>query len=175
MTLLQAERPRTRSVSRSDFAPFIRPRQPTGWDYSVVQATEWSREDTPARILDFPLPIERHFEARSTSNLRDAAPQTVHRAAVLLKSISSVDTYFPSVDVDEDGGVILFWKAGVASLQIDLSPDGSYFVREFDSEAGIDQVWYEGEIPVSDLRRALTRLTNYVEATYPAWRDLFLK
>jgi hypothetical protein len=96
----------------------------------------------------------------------------VEAARRLIFSVSDEHSYFPSVSSD-DGGLVVYWKVGGASLQVDLLDDGRFYARIADSARGIDEEYYEDSLPFDRMRDALRGITERANAVNPDWRTLF--
>lgn len=158
MTLLQS-RPLGSVRHRS---PFVR------MNHSL--STPWSTEVPVHPVSTI---TDRYFNSKAQTNLTHSNPVAVDFARRVLRSVTSDDSFLPSVLSDSDGGVILFWKAGNSSIQIDLDADNSYYARVVEPASQTDDEWFDHPFPATEIRNHLEVLTCVVNSVNPNWRELF--
>lgn len=98
------------------------------------------------------------------------APSDVayHRMLHVLRAVLSEDSVFPTMSIDEEGGILAEWRIGDYSLEIDVDPSGqpSYTLRKEGRRVGGGQ----SETP---LRKLIRDISAFVVHVNPNWRSLF--
>jgi hypothetical protein len=85
-----------------------------------------------------------------------------------LRSVLAEDSVYPTMSIDEDGGIIAEWRIGDYSLEVDVAPDGvfSYTVREKGKRVA-------GGRSQTPLRKFIRDISAVVANVNPNWRSLF--
>lgn len=91
----------------------------------------------------------------------------------LLKSVAQVETTYPSVVPDGEGGVVLHWLAAPQSLTVEVDAQGPTYVRAVGPQGRTERS--SEPVAISAIvRRSLTAIADAVNAGNPAWRDAYL-
>ena len=88
---------------------------------------------------------------------------------LLLRKSLDVDSVYPSISDDGDGGLYVEWRASKRHILVEISRTGSYYLFATDDDG---YVVYEGDDP-HYLRRQVKELTTVVNDANPTWRSLF--
>lgn len=137
-----------------------------------------------ARITDHPpgpewpvaVPAYRYARsqlARLTSEHAEAGLQgpsdvAYHRMLHRLRAVLAEDSVFPTMSIDEDGGILAEWRFADYSLEVDVDPDGqfSYTLRQDGERVG-------GGRSETPLRKMIRDVSAIVAHVNPNWRSLF--
>lgn len=88
-----------------------------------------------------------------------------------LRDVLSDDSVYPTISIDEEGGVTAEWHAGALTLEVDVDPHGA---MEWSLRGKTGQVAHTGK-STTPLRRILRDLSAFVADANPNWRALFPK
>jgi hypothetical protein len=98
------------------------------------------------------------------------APSDVayHQMLHALRAVLAEDSVFPTMSIDEEGGIIAEWRIADYSLEVDVAPDGrfSYTVRQQGKRVG-------GGRSQTPLRKMIRDVSAVVAHVNPNWRSLF--
>lgn len=91
-----------------------------------------------------------------------------HRMLHGLRAVLAEDSVFPTMSIDEEGGIIAEWRIADYSLEVDVAPDGrfSYTVRQQGKRVG-------GGLSETPLRKLIRDISAIVAHVNPNWRSLF--
>lgn len=105
-----------------------------------------------------------HVEA----GLEPPSAVAYHRMLDALRAVLAEDSVFPTMSIDEDGGIIAEWRIADYSLEVDADPDGrfSYTVRQHGKRIG-------GGQSQTPLRKMIRDVSAVVAHVNPNWRSLF--
>lgn len=101
-------------------------------------------------------------------DLPPTAPEANSRMVRLLRDVLAEDSVYPTMSIDEDGGIIAEWRASVFSLEIDVDPDGtaSFTLRRDGLKIGSGK-------SVTPLRKIIRDFSAVVAKANPNWKALF--
>jgi hypothetical protein len=105
-----------------------------------------------------------HLEA----GLEKPSDIAYHRMLHVLRSVLSEDSVYPTMSIDQDGGVIAEWHIAHYALEVDVAPDGGfvYTVRQKGKRVG-------GGTSQTPLRKVIRDVSTMVAHLNPNWRSLF--
>lgn len=111
--------------------------------------------------------------ASSTGPADSVAPHVATWALQVFTDATDADQFvFPAIAPDGDSGAVLYWRAGNATIEVELASDFSYYLRATD-QAGQEIFEHEGigTLPATELMSALRDLSLRVNLLNPSWRE----
>lgn len=105
-----------------------------------------------------------HIEA----GLEPPSDVAYHKMLHVLRSVLAEDSVFPTMSIDDEGGVIAEWRVASYALEIDVDPDGqfSFTVRK-------DGKRVASANSQTPLRKLIRDFSAVVAQVNPNWRALF--
>lgn len=93
---------------------------------------------------------------------------TVGQMGRVLRDVLAEDSIYPTLSIDEDGGLVAEWHVGTYSLEVDIAPNAvfSYTVRQEGRRLGRGT-------SRTPLRKMIRDLSTIVSTANPNWRSLF--
>lgn len=90
------------------------------------------------------------------------------RMLTVLKSVLAEDSVYPTLSIDDEGGIVAEWHVGPYSLEIDVSPEGvfTYTIRQDGRRVSVGK----SQTP---LRKLIRDLSAVVRRVNPNWRSAF--
>lgn len=112
--------------------------------------------------------LSRMAAEHSETGLGAPSDIAYHRMLHVLRSVLAEDSVFPTMSIDEDGGIIAEWRIANYSLEVDVAPDGafSYTLRDKGKRVG-------GGHSETPLRKMIRDVSAVVAHVNPNWRSLF--
>ncbi len=170
------ERARRRQMkqqgTRDALVAYLAPSQPK--TYRTVSPHAVEHPHAPEWLVAVPAYLHGRSQlARVTTEHLEAglkAPSDIayHRMLHVLRAVLAEDSVFPTMSIDDDGGIIAEWRIANYALEVDVDPSGSfsYTVRH-------DGLRVSGGRSETPLRKTIRDVSAVVAHVNPNWRSLF--
>lgn len=88
--------------------------------------------------------------------------------------VTDENSTVPSVVPSEDGGAILHWVAGNASIEVEVGATGARYLWATRVDGGQETLADDPSAIQAATRRLVADMAAHVNAVNPRWRDVFL-
>ncbi len=92
----------------------------------------------------------------------------------LIAQVTDEHSTVPSVVPSEDGGAILHWVAGNASIEVEIDTTGARYLWATRIDGGLETLADDPSAIQTATRRLVADMAAHVSAINPRWRDVFL-
>lgn len=112
--------------------------------------------------------LARLAAEHSVTGLEAPSDVAYHRMLHALRDVLAEDSVFPTMSIDDDGGIIAEWRIGNHSLEIDVDPEGGFsFTTRLNGRR------LSGGQSQTPLRKIIRDVSAIVAQVNPNWRSLF--